>query len=318
MGAQKYYRQVERDPENIRSIWKVLHITTFLLIILNSLISTYFFGDILKMFNYRCILHVQPIFSLTAITYSINNTQDAMLNNQSIIVDLGNFPPENNATSVYTNNGSIWYKNESVDAKISVHLKGTDYGSTTSCDLVLFVPLISLISAAAFGALIMLFGRGQQKSWIMVYPVLIASVIMSILAIIAMVSMKNGTDEFCSYFKYYTGQLKCSHYISYFTFQDKWLINEFWDNYNICYYSFFLTLLLWIIQTVVTIFRLCSLADFDSVTISVDKINNKDDDIDEKLHDVLINSGFKPLPDTSIKDESDSSLETINENTTTV
>lgn len=366
MGPRKYYHHVERDPENIKSIWKVLHTSTFVLIILNSLISAYIFGDILKMFNYRCILHIEPIFGLTQITYLNNNTQiqinlreDKLKTEENTTEEFTTtFQPENvtkitlneravdtldsslsNSTNytqfidwskagiiseslkhVYIINDTFWYKNDSEYGKINVHIRGSDYGSTTSCDLVLFVPLISLISAAAFGALIMLFGRGQQsqRSWVIVYPVLIASAIMTILSIIALISMKNGVEDFCSHFQDYTGESKCSRYISLFTFQGKLTLSDFWDDYILCYYSFILTLLLWTIQMVVTILRLGSLADFHFVTVSVEKSEiNVDEEFDEKIHNALLNSGMKPLNHKSLqKDDSNLTNEKSDESTT--
>lgn len=347
MVPRKYYQHVKKDPDKIKSIWKVLHTTTFLIIIFNSLVSAYVFGEILKMFNYRCILHGQPIFDVVEARY-MNETQNEVIdlkpvmknvigtndtkqiivenikdirvkeeNNETHInngpellhlsifntseqsVNVTNVVPENLKHS-YLFNETIWYKNDSLYGKVDVRIRGSNYGTSTSCDLILFVPLVSLIAAAAFGALIVLFARGQEsdRSWLMVYPVLIASVIMVILYIISTVSMKQGLENFCSKFQNYTGYVTCSAYMGYFSFHNQGSIQDFWSSYTICYYSYIASIFLWTIQLAVTILRLATMADFQFVTVSVDATDINTNEVHkERIQKALKSSGLKPAAD---------------------
>ncbi|XP_056646584.1 uncharacterized protein LOC130451530 [Diorhabda sublineata] len=347
MVPRKYYQHVKKDPDKIKSIWKVLHTTTFLVIILNSLLSAYIFGEILKMFNYRCILHGQPIFDVVEARY-MNETQNELIdlkpimknnnelnetkvnitenikemtvkegnnetrsNNGPELLYLSIFNTSDESVNVtnditenlkhsYLFNETIWYKNDSLYGKVDVRIRGSDYGSSTSCDLILFVPLVSLIAAAAFGALIVLFGRGQEsdRSWLMVYPVLIASVIMVILYIISTISMKQGLENFCSKFQHFTGYFTCSAYMGYFSFHNQESIRDFWSNYTICYYSYITSIFLWSTQLAVTILRLATMADFQFVTVSVNTTDINTNEVRrEKIQKALKSSGLRPAAD---------------------
>ncbi|KAG5879123.1 hypothetical protein JTB14_031670 [Gonioctena quinquepunctata] len=330
MFSRRYYQYVEKNADRVSTLWKILHVSIFLLTAINSLISAYAFGDILKNFNHRCVLNATPNLNLHEIITKQNDTRnitsEEMPDSRNVstlpssehdhqlrLIDWSKADRVGGQKNVFVLEEQLWFNNSSMSGRISMEYIGTIFGKNFTCDMVLFVPLFSLIVAAVFGVIVGLCGKGGRGhesdvlpgAWSFVYPVIILSALMTLLSMIAAISVSDGLQEFCSNFEQYTGQRSCSYLMDYFSLGKNENIQGFWRNYIICYYSYIFGVLLWAAQLSITVLRLLRVADFQFNVINIEKKINENDDEEklDKIHKAVVRTypGVKAV--TELVDE---------------
>ncbi|CAH1163860.1 unnamed protein product [Phaedon cochleariae] len=320
-----YYQYVEKDTNQVSSAWKVLHALIFLTTFVCSLISAYAFDNLLKNFDHRCILYASPNLELEEIVFKSNSTirnsdteitnksseiaaqtisgphlttksSDLQLNKSQIDWSTAKKIP--GLTDIFEVDDQIWLNNETLSGKIVMKRLGTTFGSYARCSTVLFVPLLSLVVSAVFGAIVVLCGRGgkgyktdiMSGSWSFVYPVIFVSAMMTILSIIAAIPVNDGLQSFCSNFENFTGQSRCNKLMNYFTLDGDQVFTEFWEMCAICNYSFSFGVLLWTSQISITILRCLRVVDFQFNSISIESKNEEESNEtkSQKIHEAVV------------------------------
>ncbi|KAG5863400.1 hypothetical protein JTB14_013196 [Gonioctena quinquepunctata] len=182
----------------------------------------------------------------------------------------------------------IIFDNGTFVGKVSMKMGDSIFATDMICCAAIFFPLLSLVVASAFASLVFFFGRGGKKypsdivtaTWLYVYPILIASVVMVILSSIASTTVNNGLAQFCSRFVEYTNMQHCSPFMDYFTKEQKGRSMKFWMLIEMCQWCFPTNVFLWILQTVLIVLRILLAADFH---LYMTEIRSKPkDDIDEE------------------------------------
>nr|XP_023015255.1 uncharacterized protein LOC111504796 [Leptinotarsa decemlineata] len=210
MWSRKYYQYVEKETHRVSSLWKVLHVSIFLLTAINSLISSYGYGNISKIFGRRCVLYATPNLKLREVTNRETSTRNVTIDDITIeaildmnqtdstlsseeqkmlVLDLSKLEKLSYKNKTFISERRFWFDNGTLSGKISMEFMGTVFGKTITCDFILFIPLSSLVIAAALGVIAILCGKGGRGyesdvlpgSWSFVYPVIFTSALMTLL-----------------------------------------------------------------------------------------------------------------------------------------
>ncbi|KAL1501279.1 hypothetical protein ABEB36_006629 [Hypothenemus hampei] len=231
MKPRYYMHMGPKAAEKVSSMWKVVHITIFVLILCSASVATACIYNILDMYNFHCILYPRVSFE-TNIEDRVIETTTTTTTNVTIAGNDSKFMEFEQALSKglkYRSTAHFLEKflrkihlgpqyrvnetnNETLTNRTGfLNMRKSIFATIYMCDLMLFAPLASIIMSVFLGAMLSVGGKGGAGNpgdvlpnpWICVYPFLALCSFMMILSFISDNLYHKGLGYFCArYYKF--------------------------------------------------------------------------------------------------------------------
>ncbi|XP_066255886.1 uncharacterized protein [Euwallacea similis] len=294
MEPRQYVHMGPKPAEKVSCIWRAAHIVIFVLLIVSSSVATVCIYNILDMYKFNCIIYAEISFekSYEDRFKSVSNSSEAV--NRSAV---RNSAPEKPgrfaiawadiARAANVDRRSPYVKDGSNNTGF-LNMRKTVFATIYICNLMFFAPLASVIMCIFLVALTGMGGKGGAGNpgdvlpnpWVCVYPFLGLCAFIMILSFIATNLFHKGLGLFCLRYSELTKTKSCSKLMDSFNVQfspgRKGPPKPFYMNYYVGGYAIQVTSALWVLQSLVYLFRIFCLADF---SLYLTSITIKNDDV---------------------------------------
>ncbi|XP_066144882.1 uncharacterized protein [Euwallacea fornicatus] len=294
MEPRRYVHMGPKPAEEVSCIWRAAHVVVFVLLIGSSSVAAVCVYNILDMYKFNCIIYAKMSFEKRYEDRFKDESNSSEAVFSSAVRNSIGGRPEGVAYAwadiarAANDERRLPYVKEGSNNTGFLNMRKTVFATSYICNLMFFAPLASVIMCIFLVALTGMGGKGGTGNpgnvlpnpWICVYPFLGLCAFMMVLSFIASNLFHKGLGSFCLRYFELTKTKSCSKLMDGFNVQfspgRKGPPKPFYKNYRVGGYALHVTSALWVLQSLVYIFRISCLADF---TLYLTSIKMKNDDV---------------------------------------